>query len=110
MIIPRIKPITVKRLKQIRSGRNTEKYRQWRKDVMARDGHKCNYPGCSNTERLEVHHIKKFVNNKHLRTDIINGITLCEECHKKIQNREHRYELLFFKIVQSNMKKYEKKN
>lgn len=109
MFIPRIKPITQKRLAQLQNERNKAAYRQWRKDVLVRDGHKCQYPGCDATKDLEIHHIKKFHNYKHLRTALVNGICLCEKHHDHVTGHESKYELLFFKIAVSNGEKYENK-
>lgn len=106
MIFPRIKPITDKRLQQIRKGRNTEDYRKWRESVLARDKYTCQYPGCSKCEKLEVHHIRRYAHNKHLRTERFNGITLCSKCHDKISGHEERLELAFFKIAKANEIKY----
>lgn len=101
MFLPRIKPITQKRLSQLEKARGNSNNREWRSAVLARDGNKCQYPGCEETKKLQVHHIRRFANNRHLRTAVFNGITLCKGCHQKIYNREHEYELLFFNIVKA---------
>lgn len=108
MIFPHTKPITDKRLQQIKKGRNTDDYRKWRESVLARDKYKCQYPGCSRHEKLEVHHIRRFSQNKHLRTERFNGITLCDKCHDKITGQEERLEMTFFKIAHANEIKYKK--
>ena len=51
-----------------------------------RDGHKC--LACGTTNRPEVHHIERWVDNKALRFDITNGVTLCFDCH----NARHNYD------------------
>lgn len=110
MLIPRTKPITQKRLAQLQNERNRTEYREWRKAVLVRDESKCQYPGCVNdskNSKLEVHHIKEYYKYKHLRTAIINGIVLCESCHKKVTGFEHRYELVLFTIAKKNTDKYE---
>ncbi|HRI34409.1 MAG TPA: HNH endonuclease signature motif containing protein [Saprospiraceae bacterium] len=101
MIFP-IKPISQKRLGQILKGRNTAKYRDWRTAVLCRDQYKCQYPNCRNVDKLEIHHIKTFAKNSHIRTATFNGITLCASCHDKIQGREGAYEMTFFNIVKAN--------
>lgn len=98
MLIPRLKYVSNKRLKQIESNRNTEAYRKWRKTVLERDQH-CRYPGCTCSDKLEIHHIKPFANNRALRTDPNNGITLCKTHHSKIFSQEDKYALLFMEIV-----------
>ena len=105
MLIPRIKPITQKRLGQIERARGLASYTTWRKSVLDRDGFACQYPGCGSKEHLQVHHIRKFADNRHLRTTRFNGITLCKKHHDNIFHREHLYELLFFNIVKGNERK-----
>lgn len=61
--------------------RNNYKYRKWRSDVLERDG-KCVECGC--TENLVAHHIKEFALYPLLRFELDNGITLCDECHKRL--------------------------
>jgi hypothetical protein len=73
-----------------------------------RDGNKCQYPGCTVVDKLEIHHIRRFAQNKHLRTATFNGITLCEKHHDMISQKEEYYELMFFKIVQANEKVYQR--
>lgn len=56
---------------------NKELY-EWRDKVIERDGCcQC----CGATGNLHVHHILNYANHKELRTDVTNGITLCEQCH-----------------------------
>lgn len=110
MFLPRIKPITQKRLAQLQRDIGDPKYRKWRKEVLARDGSTCQMPGCSSCRNMEVHHIKRFADAKHLKTEVFNGISLCRKCHKSIQNRETQYELLFMKIAEANEAKYQKKS
>lgn len=62
--------------------RNNYKYRQWRSEVIERDGHRCTKCGC--TENLVAHHIKPFALYPLLRFEISNGTTLCDDCHKKL--------------------------
>ena len=61
--------------------RNSDIYKQWRKDVYERDGYKCQV--CGARKDLQAHHIEHWKNNKNLRYDVNNGITLCRECHLK---------------------------
>lgn len=60
--------------------RNSQDYALWRISVFSRDAFcckKCNKKGTS----LHAHHIESFATNKNLRTDIDNGVTLCQSCH-----------------------------
>ena len=78
--------------------RNSNEYQEWRLMVFGRDNFtckKCGKRGCY----LEAHHIKKFSSiiqyleittkenafNCEALWNINNGITLCEECHKKLR-------------------------
>lgn len=105
MLIPRIKPILNKRLKQLQRDCGDEKYREWRKYVLNRDKNKCQMPGCSRCLKLEVHHIKRFADRPSMKLEKFNGITLCSKCHKSIHNREAQYELIFLRIVRVNENK-----
>lgn len=61
--------------------RYTPQYYQYRLQVLQRDNftcQKCFIRG----GKLEVHHLEGFLNNKKLRYEISNGITLCNKCHK----------------------------
>ena len=65
--------------------RNNYKYRKWRKDVILRDG--C-CQKCGSETNLVAHHIKSFSEYPLLRNELSNGVTLCEECHKKLHREE----------------------
>ncbi|ARQ95018.1 HNH endonuclease [Bacillus phage Flapjack] len=60
-------------------------YRQWIKDVYERDNYTCqkckSVGGC-----LHAHHIYGYAKYKDKRTDINNGVTLCEDCHKEFHS------------------------
>lgn len=61
-------------------------YKKWKKSVLKRDNYKCTK--CGSKESLNVHHIKSFSENKDLRFDINNGITLCNNCHIEVHKNE----------------------
>lgn len=65
--------------------RMTEEYSDWRRDIFTRDKFTCQKCGKTNCY-LEAHHIKSFSHYPDLRFDRNNGITLCEDCHKKTDN------------------------
>ena len=65
--------------------RHTVEYRLWREAVFARDNYICQECG-QKGGRLHPHHIKSFAKYPELRFDINNGVTSCEECHKKTRN------------------------
>lgn len=56
-------------------------YRIFKKNVLARDNHKCQC--CGLEKKLHVHHIFSSKYYPSLKTDINNGITLCKYCHQK---------------------------
>lgn len=61
-------------------GRNSAAYRNWRRDVLARDGYCCQR--CGDTSGpLHAHHIKSYADHPDLRFDESNGTTLCVFCH-----------------------------
>ncbi len=61
------------------------KYKQWRLKVFTRDNFICQ--GCQKIGGyLTSHHIKSWAKYPKLRFEINNGITLCENCHKKTDN------------------------
>ena len=84
---------------------NDPAYAKWRKDIRKRDKHRCRWPGCNSKRRLEVHHIKKWGTHPGLRYSINNGITLCKQCHNKIQGNEEGYELFFLKLLEWDARK-----
>ena len=69
--------------------RKTYGYRQWRERVVERDN-VCQI--CGGEEDLHAHHKKSFSQYPLLRYDVTNGITLCNECHKKVHKGELSYE------------------
>lgn len=69
----------------------------WRKYVLERDQHKCQL--CNSKNGLHVHHIKKYADYENLQTDVNNGITLCEECHRKTYRKEEKFETIFIRII-----------
>ena len=69
--------------------RSTPEYKQWRKDVLKRDGNICQI--CKKTkEKMDVDHIKSFRYFPKLRHDINNGRVLCKECHRATPNYKNR--------------------
>ena len=71
----------------------------WRKSVYIRDNYTCQMCGNRSTKNsgivLNAHHIIKFSENKDLRFDIDNGVTLCEHCHKLTYGKEYEFEEQF---------------
>ncbi len=57
-------------------------YAQWMKDVLERDNYQCQH--CNEIKNLRVHHINAFAKYPELRTQLENGITLCEYHHRQL--------------------------
>jgi 5-methylcytosine-specific restriction endonuclease McrA len=72
---------------QPKYGRKTGEYKKWRMDVFLRDKFTCRVCGKVGG-KLNAHHIKRYAQEPSLRTDLRNGITLCEDCHKEIHRKE----------------------
>lgn len=66
--------------------RRSAKYRKWKQEVLTRDNYKCKK--CGSDKKLHAHHIKSFSDNKELRYELSNGITLCDKCHKEVHKNE----------------------
>lgn len=66
--------------------RNTIENVHWRNDIYKRDNYTCQCCGDNSGGNLEAHHLYNWSENKKLRYDINNGITLCETCHKKFHS------------------------
>lgn len=60
-------------------------YMQFRNAVLKRDGNTCRV--CGTRFPLVVHHVKEFSKSPELRLAVDNGITLCQECHKKVHSK-----------------------
>lgn len=71
-------------------------YKAWKRKVFERDKYRCSM--CGSKRQIEAHHIKTFALYPELRTDLDNGITLCNECHRKLNSKEHLYENYFYLI------------
>lgn len=67
--------------------RKTEEYKAWRTGVFYRDSFKCQICGQVGGV-LNAHHIKEFSKYPELRYEVDNGVTLCEDCHKKIHRKK----------------------
>ena len=80
--------------------RNDVGYNNWKRNVLERDENTCQLCGLTNEETiLNVHHIEKYSENKELRTNVDNGITLCYKCHLMVFGKEKEYEEYFKAII-----------
>lgn len=67
-------------------GRNYHEYNVWRENVYKRDKYTCKCCGSNKSGNLVAHHIKNYSSYKEGRTDVNNGITLCDKCHRLFHN------------------------
>lgn len=58
----------------------TPEGRRWRRQVLEHDDHTCQDCGAE-PEVPHTHHIKSKSEHPELKTDVDNGVTLCEDCH-----------------------------
>jgi hypothetical protein len=62
--------------------RKSDEYKYWRLNVYKRDKFTCQKCKCISTgNNLNAHHQYNFADFPILRTELSNGITLCESCH-----------------------------
>lgn len=80
-------------------------YKAVRLEVLKRDKHRCQMPGCKSKFKLNVHHIIPWSTASSLRYDKNNCITLCQVHHKEVTGSENLYVSLFHQIVDSKKKK-----
>jgi hypothetical protein len=65
--------------------RTTNESYKWKREVLRRDNFicwKCGQKG----HKLVAHHINNFSEYEELRYDLLNGATLCWDCHAKIHS------------------------
>lgn len=88
-------------------GRNIEGYSEWRNKVYERDNYTCQCCGDNKGGNLNAHHLNGYHWFKEGRTDVNNGVTLCDECHKNFHdiygynnNTEEQYKEFIVNITQ----------
>lgn len=61
--------------------RHYAEYGKWRNEVFERDKYTCQICGDCRGGNLNAHHLNGYTDFPEQRTEVNNGITLCEECH-----------------------------
>jgi hypothetical protein len=59
-----------------------------RRALERRDGHQCQFPGCTNRRNLHAHHVRHWVHGG--RTDLTNLVLLCPVHHRAVHERGWR--------------------
>lgn len=72
--------VTEKRHRDMASRR----YKCWREKVYERDNYTCRACNDNTGGNLNAHHIKSYSDYPKLRYKVENGLTLCEDCHRKV--------------------------
>ena len=102
--------MTFKRPRRIRKkfyyhGRtDSDEYKKWRAAVYKRDRRTCQFPGCGSKRKIQIHHIKRWVDYPSLRYNLNNGICLCNICHGRIHGHEDSYAMMFMRIIIQGIK------
>lgn len=66
-------------------------YCEWRRQVLFRDNYTCRACGKhGGGMKLIAHHIESHEDNRNLRVELSNGITLCTDCHNDYHQRYGR--------------------
>lgn len=60
-------------------------YIDWVKRVYKKFNYTCQK--CGNKNNIHAHHIENFCDNKKDRTNIDNGVVLCEKCHREFHKK-----------------------
>jgi len=68
------------------NGRNIPGYNEWLMAVFKRDNYICKICGQIGG-KLNAHHMESYHDNPKLRTTLLNGITICESCHKDFHHQ-----------------------
>ncbi len=78
-----------------KNGYYSAAYKRWRQEVFERDNYTCQKCGAKSGNGkhnyLTPHHIKSFAEYPELRYEVSNGITVCEDCHSKIDRYRARF-------------------
>lgn len=71
--------------------RHDKLYKEWRTAVFSRDDFTCQMCGVRG-HKMNAHHIKPFAKYPDERLNVMNGVTLCAECHRETHRRQRNAE------------------
>lgn len=75
----------------IKRPKQPKTYIDWHNRVLERDLFTCQRCKKNHHQiKVETHHIKSYINYPELRLEVSNGMTLCENCHKK-EKKERKW-------------------
>lgn len=67
---------------RLQLGRYEKGYKAWRLSLYRKYNYCCDICKKPGDNDLNAHHLEGYMENPELRTDIENGVCLCENCHK----------------------------
>lgn len=82
-----------------------KQYKVWRKRIFERDRYRCQMPECTKVGgHLNAHHIMMKYEYPEKIYELLNGITLCYNCHQELHetDAEKTYARTFKKIARLN--------
>lgn len=82
-----------------RAIRSSLEMKQWRKAVFERDNYTCVFCGDKASGKLQADHIMPFALFERVRFDLLNGRTLCEDCHRKTETYGEKTKKILIKIT-----------
>ena len=68
------------------ANRDYIEYTKWREEVYKRDNYTCQRCGDNKGGNLVAHHLNGYDTFKEQRTEVNNGVTLCNVCHKEFHS------------------------
>lgn len=98
--------------------RYNQEYREFRLSVYTRDNYTCQCCGAKNQKGqnksvyLEAHHLNNFKDYVDERYDSNNGVTLCQECHRKFHSMygfRHTTKEQYYNFLEKTKKEIDKK-
>jgi len=78
-----------------------KKYKYFKKTILERDHHQCQFPGCQgDCVTMTIHHIYPWSSFPQLRSNEMNCITICRKCHDIVDEHEDFYRPIFLGLIE----------